>query len=130
MGATATTLNVNPSLVSNPSSVQTTSTSNPGANDVAQALAGLSNGAAESSYSAFVSQVGSDVQSSSSTLTTAQTMLTAISNQRQSVSGVSLDEEMTNLISYQRAYQASARMMTTIDSTLDTLINHTGTVGL
>ena len=57
-------------------------------------------------------------------------MLTAISNQRQSVSGVSLDEEMTNLISYQRAYQASARMMTTIDSTLDTLINHTGTVGL
>ena len=37
---------------------------------------------------------------------------------------------MTNLISYQRAYQASARMMTTIDSTLDTLINHTGTVGL
>ena len=130
LGATATTLNVNPSLVSNPSSVQTTSTGNAGASDIAQALAGLSNGAAQSSYSAFVSQVGSDVQSSSSTMTTAQTMLTAISNQRQSVSGVSLDEEMTNLISYQRAYQASARMMTTIDSTLDTLINHTGTVGL
>jgi flagellar hook-associated protein 1 len=130
LGATATTLNVNPSLVSNPSSVQTTSTGNPGASDIAQALAGLSNGAAQSSYSAFVSQVGSDVQSSTSTMTTAQTMLTAIGNQRQSVSGVSLDEEMTNLISYQRAYQASARMMTTIDSTLDTLINHTGTVGL
>jgi flagellar hook-associated protein 1 FlgK len=130
LGATATTLNVNPSLVSNPSSVQTTSTANAGANDIAQALAGLSNGAAQSSYSAFVSQVGSDVQSSTSTMTTAQTLLTAISNQRQSVSGVSLDEEMTNLISYQRAYQASARMMTTIDSTLDTLINHTGTVGL
>jgi flagellar hook-associated protein 1 len=130
LGATATTLNVNPSLVSNPNSVQTTTTGNPGANDIAQALAGLSSGAAQSSYSAFVSQVGSDVQSSSSTLTTANTMLTAISNQRQSVSGVSLDEEMTNLISYQRAYQASARMMTTIDSTLDTLINHTGTVGL
>ena len=37
---------------------------------------------------------------------------------------------MTNLITYQRAYQASARMMSTIDAALDTLINHTGTVGL
>jgi flagellar hook-associated protein 1 FlgK len=130
LGATATTLNVTPSLVSNPSNVQTTSTSNPGATDIAQALAGLSGGAADTSYNAFVSQVGSDVQSSNNTLTTANTLLSAVGNQRQSVSGVSLDEEMTNLISYQRAYQASARMMTTIDATLDTLINHTGTVGL
>jgi flagellar hook-associated protein 1 FlgK len=130
LGATATTLNVTPSLVSNPSNVETTSTSNPAANDVATAIAGLSGGAADTSYSAFVSQVGSDVQSNTTTSTTAQTMLTTIGNQRQSVSGVSLDEEMTNLISYQRAYQASARMMTTIDATLDTLINHTGTVGL
>jgi flagellar hook-associated protein 1 FlgK len=37
---------------------------------------------------------------------------------------------MTNLISFQRGYQASARMMTTIDSMLDTLINRTGRVGL
>jgi flagellar hook-associated protein 1 FlgK len=37
---------------------------------------------------------------------------------------------MANLVRYQQAYQASARVMTTIDSTLDTLINHTGTVGL
>jgi flagellar hook-associated protein 1 FlgK len=37
---------------------------------------------------------------------------------------------MTNLVTFQRGYQASARMMTTIDSMLDTLINHTGTVGL
>lgn len=38
-------------------------------------------------------------------------------------SGVSLDEEMTNMLSYQRAYQAAARVMSTIDSTMDTLIN-------
>jgi flagellar hook-associated protein 1 FlgK len=38
-------------------------------------------------------------------------------------SGVSLDEEMTNMLSYQRAYQAAARVMSTVDSTLDTLIN-------
>jgi flagellar hook-associated protein 1 FlgK len=126
LGATATVLSV-PVTAAN---VQTTATGNPGANDVAQAIAGLAGGAADQQYSAFVSQVGSDVQSNQSTLTTANTLLTSINNQRQSVSGVSLDEEMTNLITYQRAYQASARMMTTIDSAFDTLINHTGTVGL
>jgi len=41
-------------------------------------------------------------------------------------SGVNLDEEMTNMLQYQRAYQASARVITTVDSMLDTLINHTG----
>ncbi len=55
-----------------------------------------------------------------------QAVLSAVSNQRQSVSGVSLDEEMTNLITFQRGYQASARALTVMDEMLDTLINHTG----
>ena len=41
-------------------------------------------------------------------------------------SGVNLDEEMTTLLQFQRSYQASARVVTTVDSILDTLINHTG----
>lgn len=40
--------------------------------------------------------------------------------------GVSLDEEMSNMILYQRSYQASARVITTVDEMLDTLINRTG----
>ena len=43
--------------------------------------------------------------------------------QRESVSGVSLDEEMTNLVKFQKAYQASARLVTTIDEMLDTILN-------
>jgi flagellar hook-associated protein 1 FlgK len=43
--------------------------------------------------------------------------------------GVSLDEEMGNMILFQRSYQASARVITTVDEMLDTLINRTGTVG-
>jgi flagellar hook-associated protein 1 FlgK len=125
-GTTASTI----SVAVGAAGVQTSSTPAAGGNDVALAIAGLSGGQADQTYNAFVSGIGSDVQASQSTQLNAQSLLTAINNQRQSVSGVSLDEEMTNLITYQRSYQASARMMTTIDSALDTLINHTGTVGL
>lgn len=48
---------------------------------------------------------------------------------RESVSGVNLDEEMTNMLSYQHAYSAAARMITAIDEALDTLIHSTGLVG-
>ena len=44
-------------------------------------------------------------------------------SQRDSVSGVSLDEEMTDLVKFQRAYQASARLITTVDTMLDTVVN-------
>jgi flagellar hook-associated protein 1 FlgK len=48
---------------------------------------------------------------------------------RESVAGVNLDEEMTNMLSYQHAYSAAARMITAIDEALDTLIHSTGLVG-
>jgi flagellar hook-associated protein 1 FlgK len=48
---------------------------------------------------------------------------------RTQVHGVSVDEEMVNLLTYQRAYEAAARVMTAIDEALDTLINRTGLVG-
>ncbi len=48
---------------------------------------------------------------------------------RESVSGVNLDEEMTNMLSFQHAYSAAARMVSAIDEALDTLINRTGLVG-
>jgi flagellar hook-associated protein 1 len=57
-------------------------------------------------------------------------LLNSIEDRRQSTSGVSMDEEMTNLVRFQRGYQASARAMTTMDDLLDTLINRTGKVGL
>ena len=46
-----------------------------------------------------------------------------LSKQRDSISGVSLDEEMTDLIRFQKAFQASARLITTIDEMLDTIVN-------
>jgi len=92
-------------------------------------VAALRGGAAEQSYAALVEKVGSSVRAAADEQSNLQTTVTAISDQRQSVSGVSLDEEMTNLIAFQRGYQASARTLTAMDEMLDTLIEHTGTVG-
>ena len=120
-GTSASTIAVS----ANPSTVQTSSSSTSGA-DLAQSIGNLAGGTADQSYAAFVAQVGNSVQSANSTQATQQAVLTAVSNQRQSESGVSLDEEMTNLIQFQQAYQASARVMNAINSTLDTLINSVG----
>ncbi len=56
-------------------------------------------------------------------------MTAAAENGRMQAHGVSIDEEMVSLITYQRAYEAAARVMTAVDESLDTLINRTGIVG-
>jgi flagellar hook-associated protein 1 FlgK len=66
------------------------------------------------------------VQNATTNQTNAQAVLAAVSNQRQSVSGVSLDEEMTNLITFQRGYQASAQALNVMNEMLNTLINQSG----
>jgi flagellar hook-associated protein 1 len=125
-GATAETL----AVAVEPSEVQASGTKAVGGNEVAREIAALRGGAAEQSYATLVEKVGSDVRSAKDDQTTLQGTVTSINDQRQSVSGVSLDEEMTNLISFQRGYQASARTLTAMDSMLETLIEHTGVVGL
>jgi flagellar hook-associated protein 1 len=74
--------------------------------------------------------VGSMAQNAQRQEATAQALVNSVDSSRQSTSGVSMDEEMTNMVKFQRAYQASARAMSTMDQMLDTLINRTGTVGL
>ena len=74
--------------------------------------------------------MGNEVAQAKRQESTAQTLTDNLSDRRDSVSGVSLDEEMTNIIRFQRAYQASARAMSTTDEMLDTLINRAGRVGL
>lgn len=57
------------------------------------------------------------------------TLRQSVDQRRESISGVSLDEEMTNLIQFQHAYNAAARTITLVDEMLDTIINRMGTVG-
>ncbi|MDX9870881.1 MAG: flagellar hook-associated protein FlgK [Clostridia bacterium] len=56
-------------------------------------------------------------------------LLNQLQNKRETISGVSLDEEMTNMIRYQHAYTAAARLITTMDEMLDLIVNRLGLVG-
>jgi flagellar hook-associated protein 1 FlgK len=77
-------------------------------------------------YDSFVARVGLDSQNSTNTNNTQKALVDSLTTQRNSVSSVNLDEEMTNMIKYQDGYQAAARVITTMDSMLDTVINHMG----
>jgi flagellar hook-associated protein 1 FlgK len=101
-----------------------------GSNDVALGMGALRGGDADSRYARLVTQIGSDVADAGRREATARILADNLDARRQSIAGVSLDEEMTNLIRFQRGYQASARAMSTVDEMLDTLINRTGRVGL
>src|SRR3954453_3566504 len=125
-GSEASTLAVNVTATT----VVASTTGNPGANDVALAITALRGGAAGSGYQALVTQIGADVNDATRQATTAQALTSAVDDNRQSTSGVSMDEEMTNLVKFQRAYRASARAMSSVDEMLDVLINRTGRVGL
>lgn len=77
----------------------------------------------------FVGEIAVEASHTTNRVSGQKSLLDSIDQQRQSISGVSLDEEMTNLMQFQHSYSAAARMITTIDEMLDTLINRTGTVG-
>jgi flagellar hook-associated protein 1 FlgK len=129
-GPTAATIDVAAGLRADPQTLPT-GTGASGSRDLALAVSQLRDGASvDQAYRAFVAQVGSNTREATRQEANAQVLTDAVENRRQSVSGVSLDEEMSNLVRFQRSYQASARAMSTLDEMLDVLINRTGRVGL
>lgn len=117
-------------VVATAATIQTGSTPERGRNDVANAIGQLRAGSINRLYSSLVAEVGSVVRRARNGEAIQQSLVDNIEDRRQSVQGVSPDEEMTNMIRFQRGYQASARTMSTLDEMLDTLINRTGRVGL
>jgi len=73
-------------------------------------------------YSALVGKVGTDVQTAGQNQSQADSMTSQLSNLRDSVSGVSLNEELSNLSQQQQAFQAAAKLITTGTQMLDTLM--------
>jgi flagellar hook-associated protein 1 FlgK len=76
-------------------------------------------------YSAVIGGLGVQREDAQRAETNQKTLLNQIDNMRQSVCGVSLDEEMSKMIQYQKGYNAAARMLTTMNDMLDTLLNAT-----
>ncbi|MFH7818129.1 flagellar hook-associated protein FlgK [Neobacillus thermocopriae] len=81
-------------------------------------------------YRNIIAQLGIDSQEASRMKENSEVIIHQVENRRQSVSGVSLDEEMANMIKFQQAYNAAARMVTVMDQCLDKVINGMGRVGL
>jgi flagellar hook-associated protein 1 len=73
-------------------------------------------------YNSLVSGLGAGSRSSETILKQQEGVMLQLNSQRESISGVSLDEEMINLIKFQQAYAASARMVTVVEEMFDVLI--------
>ena len=83
-------------------------------------------------YNCFVNMeniLNIDLKAGNNTLDNKITVINQTADLKDSISGVSLDEEGINLLHYQQSYSAAARLMTTLDEALDKLINGTGVVG-
>ena len=141
-GSEAGTLSVTADLQANPSHLAAASVPTPpatfGAGDGsnAQVIAGLltktvtsatdplAGQSLQSYYQGTVSTAGGEAAAALAGQRTAQAVYTQGSNSRASETGVSTDTELANMMKYQRAYQASARVITTADDMIGTLINN------
>ncbi|HCP09218.1 MAG TPA: hypothetical protein DIT22_00735 [Thermodesulfobacterium commune] len=102
-----------------------------GDNRTAQAIADLSSvtrkdlnyATLEDYYSSLVGEVGSATKAVKDNKNFLETLISQIKAIKDSISGVSLDEEMTNLIKYQQAFAAVAKILTSVEDMLETLIN-------
>jgi len=74
-------------------------------------------------YASMVSQTGTLTDQAQAQVTASTSSLTQLNNQLGSVSGVNLDEETTNLMNFQRAYEAAARIVTTVDELTQSVLD-------
>ena len=131
-GYNADSIAVNNTLLTDPSSFQASSAAGAaGDNTVVLALAqlanqqitSLSNQTLSGSYAHTVAVLGQAISSINDQVSSSNAVSTMLSTQRSTISGVSLDEEMTNLMQFQKAYQASAELISTVSQMLQTVIN-------
>ncbi len=80
-------------------------------------------------FQEIIGELGVNAQEANRMKDNTDALRTSVDVRRESVSGVSLDEEMINLVRFQHAYNASARLITVIDQMLDKIINGMGIVG-
>lgn len=131
-GTDASNIGVNNALVNDPSQFQAAGTAGAtGDNTVVLALAqlantgisGLNNQTFSQSWAQTVGNLGDAISSVNEQANNSASVTQMLTKQRASVSGVSIDEEMTNLMQYQKAYEASAQLITTLNQMLQTVVS-------
>jgi len=128
-GTNASNLAVSPLVANNPSAVAAGVVGNgPLDGSVALQLADMatSNTGADATYNTLVVQLGVDAKDVQTRDNVQQQSVQSLDASRNSQAGVNTDEEMTNMVEYQKAYEAAAKFVTTLDSMLSTLINMVG----
>lgn len=90
---------------------------------------GVSEPTLDAFYNSFIGKLGVQSQEAKRLTENQGSLVQQITTWRESVAGVNMDEEMTNMIRFQKGYNAAARVITTMDEMLDKLINGTGVVG-
>ncbi len=132
LGSSAADIRVNQDLLDNPNSLQVSGSAIArGDNRVAQALSQLGNRPIAAldgqtlgnAYNRIVGRLGEDLSSVNQQLADQKVIADLLKGQRDSVSGVSIDEEMADLTRFQRGYQASAKLINTIDELMDTTLS-------
>jgi flagellar hook-associated protein 1 FlgK len=131
-GTNAANIGVNSALAADPSQFQASSTSGAGgdkqialslANLATQDISALGNQSLTGNYAQTVANLGDAISTATDQLNTSQAISTTLTNQRSSQSGVSIDEEMTNLLTFQKAYEASAQLISSLSKMMDEVIN-------
>jgi flagellar hook-associated protein 1 FlgK len=129
-GVTAETIDVSALILADPGLIAASSDGAVGSGDNALAIAGLRNTAitADGStiddyYASVVGSLGIESETASINREREELLLLEIENRRESVKGVSLDEEMTNLIAAQHAYEAAAKLVNVVDEMMDTILS-------
>ena len=97
--------------------------------DVRNNLAMFKEGKPEDFLKSLIANLGVDTQEAIRNADNQLILTEMVDMERQRMSGVSQDEELSNMVKFQHAYNASARMITTIDEMLDVIINRVGLVG-
>ncbi|MBS2012275.1 MAG: flagellar hook-associated protein FlgK [Deltaproteobacteria bacterium] len=131
----ANAMSVDPSIAGHPERIATSSSAGslPGGNDVAAALADLvrknlntTGGTTSERYAAIASKVGMLRNVASGEESMREDTVATATALRESASGVSTDEEMINLQRFQRAFEASSRVLRTVDELYQTLLQSIG----
>ena len=124
-GSGARDLAVDPAIAGSPRNVAVSASAGaPGDGSKAIAAAqALKSAGVENEYQGMIARLGVDARTATETADNQQVLVDQLKRRRESLSGVSLDEETISLLKYQQAYQASARVVSTINSMLETLVN-------